>query len=254
MIGYKVGSSPVEIDTTGKTSLTENFNHGWKKWHDCQHGKNFSEVKFLGYLRAALHYSGEVHRSCILGEFQNLVGQEQHLCPVVVYTTTKSPLVEKIVHGWKNDMDANVATFFFEGDSPEVKFLGYPQSLGQETWPPENSNSNRISYRLFIFSGIPSLASNNHVLGWNSWPTGALVHHSVKLPLKPSTWAGKNSNSRHLSILLIYTYIHYYYSILSVIPTVTINNLVLGWNSWPTGALVNHSWKPAPLHRGNAFR
>ena len=37
-------------------------------------------------------------------------------------------------------------------------------------------------YCLFIFSGIPSLACNNHVLGWNSWPTGALLHRSVKRP------------------------------------------------------------------------
>ena len=35
--------------------------------------------------------------------------REQHSCPVVVYTTGKSPLVENIVHCWKNDMDANVA-------------------------------------------------------------------------------------------------------------------------------------------------
>ena len=31
-----------------------------------------------------------------------------HTCPVMVYTTAKSPLVENIVHGWKNDMDTNV--------------------------------------------------------------------------------------------------------------------------------------------------
>ena len=29
-------------------------------------------------------------------EFQNLIGQEQHSCPVVVHTTAKSPLVENI--------------------------------------------------------------------------------------------------------------------------------------------------------------
>ena len=51
------------------------------------------------------------------------------------------------IHEWKNDMAANVASLFSKGSSPEVKFLGQPQSLGQETWPPENSNSNKI----FIF-------------------------------------------------------------------------------------------------------
>ena len=52
---------------------------------------------------------------------------------MVVYTTTKSPLVENIIHGLKNDLDANVADTFQKGSSPEVKFLGQPQSLGQET-------------------------------------------------------------------------------------------------------------------------
>ena len=62
-------------------------------------------------------------------------------------------------------MDAKVTTLFLRGGSQEVKLLGQPQSLGQETWPPENSDLNRIFYCLFIFSWIPSLASKNHVLG-----------------------------------------------------------------------------------------
>ena len=52
-------------------------------------------------LRDGLHYGGEVHRSWILGEFKILIGQEQHSCPVVIYSAPKSPLVENIVHGWK---------------------------------------------------------------------------------------------------------------------------------------------------------
>ena len=39
----------------------------------------------------------------------------------------------------KNDMAANMATH-----SPEVKSLEQPQTLGQETWPPENSNLRRL--------------------------------------------------------------------------------------------------------------
>ena len=46
----------------------------------------------------------------------------------------------------KNDMVANVATFFKGGGSSEVKFLGQPQSLKQETWTPENSNLNKIYF------------------------------------------------------------------------------------------------------------
>ena len=64
-------------------------------------------------LGATLHYGGEVHRLWILGEFQKLIGQEQHSCPVVVYTMAKiHQRVENIIHGWKNDMDVNMADTF----------------------------------------------------------------------------------------------------------------------------------------------
>ena len=42
-------------------------------------------------------------------EFQNLIGREQHSSLVVVYTTTKSHLVENI------DMDANMADTIVRG-------------------------------------------------------------------------------------------------------------------------------------------
>ena len=41
-----------------------------------------------------------------------MIGREQHSCPVVDYTTAKSPSVENIVHEWKIDMVANVADTF----------------------------------------------------------------------------------------------------------------------------------------------
>jgi hypothetical protein len=75
-----------------------------------------------------------------------MIGQEWDSCPVEVYATVKNPVVENFAHGWKNDMAANVATLFLKRGSPEVKFLGQPQSLGQETWPLENSNLNKILY------------------------------------------------------------------------------------------------------------
>ena len=33
---------------------------------------------------------------------------------------------------------------FWKGSSLEVKFIGQPQSLEQETWPPEKSNFNKM--------------------------------------------------------------------------------------------------------------
>jgi len=70
---------------------------------------------------------------------------------------------------------------FLKRSSLEVKFLGQPQTLGQENWPPENPNLNKIFLLFFplLRHTIPS-----HVLGSiaNSWPTSALLHHSVKRP------------------------------------------------------------------------
>jgi hypothetical protein len=40
---------------------------------------------------------------------------------------------------------------FFEAEFLEVKFLRQPQSLGQETWPSENSSLNRILSKHVLF-------------------------------------------------------------------------------------------------------
>ena len=41
-----------------------------------------------------------------------------------IYTTVKNPLVKNFVHGWKNDMAANVATLFWRGVLWKLSFLG----------------------------------------------------------------------------------------------------------------------------------
>jgi hypothetical protein len=58
MIGYEVGSSPVMVYTTAKTSSEANFKHNEKKRkktqaHGCQHSNTFAKgvllkVMFLG--------------------------------------------------------------------------------------------------------------------------------------------------------------------------------------------------------------
>jgi hypothetical protein len=45
-----------------------------------------------------------------------------------------------------------VGNAFLKRSSPEVKFLGQPQSLGQETWLLENSNLNKILSKHVLFS------------------------------------------------------------------------------------------------------
>ena len=59
-------------------------------------------------------------------------------------------------------MDARVATFFEREFSGGQVLGNLDQSIGQETWPPENSNLNRIFYCLAYHPVCPSY---NHVLG-----------------------------------------------------------------------------------------
>ena len=105
--------------------------------------------------------------------------------PVRVYTMAKTFWWKNFKNGWKklNDMvSQHIDTFCF-GSSMKVKFLEQPQTLGQETWLLENPNL-RHSFNCFpILSAIPTVASNNLVLGWNSWPSGALLRCSLNWPL-----------------------------------------------------------------------
>ena len=95
---------------------------------------------FLWKIRVGLDHGEEVHWSRSLGEWSNMVGYEMGSSRVGVYQWRTSS-----VNG-KNDMVGQHSNTFCKGSSPEVKFLGQPQTLGQETWPLENSN-----LRLFFY-------------------------------------------------------------------------------------------------------
>ena len=73
--------------------------------------------------------------------------------------------------GEKNDMIVIMATLFVMGVVCKVKFLGQPQALGQETWPPNNIQSLGVCFVLWVWFGVgcggggfvlPTVASNNH--------------------------------------------------------------------------------------------
>ena len=53
--------------------------------------------------------------------------------------------------------DCQRGNIFLKGSSPEVKFLGQPQSLEQETWPPENSNLNKTFFWISFTTWIGRL-------------------------------------------------------------------------------------------------
>jgi len=124
-------------------------------------------------IRANLHYDREVHRRWILGEFWNLIGWQWHSCVVVVYTTTKNPLVKNFIHGWEIDMATDVATLFWRGTLQRSSFFSNLKPLDKKlTWPLENPNLNNFFWSFSLLRHtIP-----NHVLGSYSWPTDALLY------------------------------------------------------------------------------
>ena len=62
----------------------------------------------------------------------------------------------------------NLTTLFAKGSSPEAKFLGQPQILGQEPRPLEKSNL-RLFFCFWLFfsilSSMSTVVSNNLLLG-----------------------------------------------------------------------------------------
>ena len=125
----------------------------------------------------------EKYRSRILGEWSNLIGSKMNHSSVGVYTASKTFPVDNFKHGWKNDMVVIMGAHFANGILHRSSFLGnlkpLDKKLGLHRTPPR-------SFFDFVFgtisSIVPIVTSNNLVTGWNSWPTGALHHHSRKQP------------------------------------------------------------------------
>jgi hypothetical protein len=61
-----------------------------------------------------------------------MIGFEMGSSLAGLYTMAKISPVKKFKIGLKNDMVANMATFFCSGSSLKVKFLGQPQILREE--------------------------------------------------------------------------------------------------------------------------
>ena len=119
-----------------------------------------------------LDYGEEVHHSRVGGEWSNMLGYEMDSSLAGIYTLVKEFLWWRISSmNEKNDMDASMVTFFARG------LLRVPSFLGNHN-PAANWPLDCVS----TFSSIPIVASSNLVLGWDSWPTGALLHYSLNRP------------------------------------------------------------------------
>ena len=116
------------------------------------------------------------------------------------------------IKAWTNKMAwlFNIATFFDRRVLRRSSFLCNLKPLDKElglirtpTWAPFIFLLKKI-----ILSTIPIVASSNLVLGWNFWPTGALLCHSLNRPLHKTYksaigWRPKWGHTIHRSWYLI---------------------------------------------------
>ena len=98
----------------------------------------------------------------------------------MIYIVANTSPVENFKHGWKNDTDANMATFFSSCEN----FLGIVKPSDNKLGLHRTSSRGICLLFFFILSiMIPTVVSNNFVLDWNSWTTGALQHRGLNQPL-----------------------------------------------------------------------
>ena len=137
----------------------------------------------MAMLRAGLHYGEEeVHQLRILGEWSNMIGYEMG---------SSTP------RGLHYNMVVNTLTFFCLGSSSEMKFLRQPQTFGQGTWPPKNSNSRFFFCSVIIHPPPPILSakpigtSHKHSLNWSLRRFHARVHDHWKSQIGWFYWSRK---------------------------------------------------------------
>ena len=136
----------------------------WKK-------KNLDQTPLRPRIRAALHYGGEVHRSWILGDSWILIGREWHSCSGGGLHYNKESFGGELCPWMKEWHACQHGDTFLKGSFVGVRFLGQPQSLGQETWPPKNSNSDRTFFLILylLWHSIPCLKQPS--LALTNWCT-----------------------------------------------------------------------------------
>ena len=122
----------------------------------------------------------------ISGECNNMIGYEMG-SSLVGYEMDKTSLVEGFKHGWRNGMGVNMAMFFCWGGlrrpsvlsnlKPSYNKFGLPKT---PTWVFLFFFNWKKGF-LFFFA-IPTVASNNFVLGLNYWLIDALLYCRANRP------------------------------------------------------------------------
>ena len=97
----------------------------------------------------------------------------------MVYTTANTSLVKNFEHEIKYDMVANMANTFCWENSLQVKFLGQSWTLGQNiAFRERQVEAFNFDFDCFAILSvmIPTVTSNNLVLGWNVETLDRPVH------------------------------------------------------------------------------
>ena len=86
-------------------------------------------------------------------------------------------------NGWKNDATIDMLTLGVRAVLWRSSFSGNLKPRTRNVASRELRFKGHIYIYIYsILSTIPTVASNNLVLGWNCWLTSALLHHSVNQP------------------------------------------------------------------------
>lgn len=112
-----------------------------------------------------LDCSEQVHWSKKLGEWNTVIDHIMGLSLVGIYIMDKTSSVENFKQIWKNDIVANIATFFARGIRWWSSFLGNIKSSYKKFKPLENSNFMPFFNFFCYLVAWPIMASNNLVLG-----------------------------------------------------------------------------------------
>ena len=124
---------------------------------------------------ASLDYGEERHMLRMLGEWRNMIGYKNGIC------TGQGLHYDQDFSSEENDMVVNMATLLVGRVLRLSSVLGNLRLLDKRNMTSRGLQLGIVvlflSSLLLILFVIPTVASNNLVLGWNSWPTGALLHH-----------------------------------------------------------------------------
>ena len=127
-----------------------------------------------GQFRVGFRFGEKVHQGRVLGEHGNMIGHETGSSLAGVDTTTETSLVNNFKHGWNMTWQHFLLGGFSGGWVSWATSNSWTRHLASRDFQLEAFFLSFFLSCFFIVSTRRTVASNNLVCGWNSWPIDAL--------------------------------------------------------------------------------